>query len=101
MLRKARLHKRKRNYGEAVSLWEATLGCRGFSAEPYEELAKIYEHRFADLDKALGYTERALEQVALLQAMYPERLPPDIKENLVDRLQRLKRKKKRAGVCHK
>jgi hypothetical protein len=101
MLRKARLHKRKRNFAEAVSLWEATLGCRGFAAEPYEELAKIYEHRFADLDKALDYTERALEQVALLQAMYPERLPPYLKENLVDRLQRLKRKKQREGMCHK
>jgi len=100
MLRKARLHKRKRNFAEAVSLWEAALGCRGFSTEPYEELAKVYEHRLADLHKARDYTERALEQVALVQTLYPMRLPPYLKENLLERLQRLKRKQHQEGMCH-
>jgi hypothetical protein len=98
MLRKAGLHKRKRNFAEAVLLWEAALGCRGFSAEPYEELAKVYEHHLADFYKAGAYTERALEQIALVQALYPERVQPELKEGLLVRLRRLKRKQLRERV---
>jgi hypothetical protein len=97
MLRKARLHKRKRNFAEAASLWETALSCRGFSLEPYEELAKVYEHRLGDLEKARDYTERALDQVALVQTLYPERLPPHLQEKLMERLQRLKRKQHKEG----
>jgi hypothetical protein len=95
MLGKARLHKRKRNFEEAVHLWEAALTCRGFSPEPYEELAKIYEHHLADLELARNYTERALEQVALVQTLYPERGYRYLKENLMVRLRRLQRKLRR------
>lgn len=99
MMRKARLYKRKRNFEEAVSLWEAALSCRGFSAEPYEELAKVYEHCLSDLSKARDYTERALEQVSLIQKLHPDRLQPYLKEHLMGRLQRIKRKQTRKGMC--
>ena len=95
MLGKARLLKRKRNFAEAVHLWEAALTCRVFSPEPYEELAKIYEHHLADLHKARNYTERALEQVALVEKLRPQSLRPYLKENLLERLQRLKRKQQK------
>jgi len=98
MLRKARLHKRKGNVAEAVSLWEEALGCGGFSAEPYEELAKVYEHRLADLRKARDYTERALEQVTLVRTLRPERLRPYLQESLLERLRRIKRKQHRQGM---
>ena len=95
MLGKARLHKRKRNFAEAVHLWEDALTCRGFSAEPYEELAKAYEHHLADPELARRYTERALEQLALVQTLYPERGYRYLKENLMVRLRRLQRKLRR------
>jgi uncharacterized protein len=98
LLRKARLHKRKGNVAEAVSLWEEALGCGGFSAEPYEELAKIHEHRLADLGKARDYTERALEQAALVRTLRPERLRPGLQENLLERLRRIKRKQHKQGM---
>jgi hypothetical protein len=97
MLRKARLHKRKRNFAEAASLWETALSCRGGFLEPYEELAKVYEHRLGDLEKARDYTERALDQVALVQTLHPERLAPHLREKLIGRLQRLKRKQYKEG----
>jgi hypothetical protein len=95
MLGKGRLHKRKRNFEEAVHLWEDALTCRGFSPEPYEELAKVYEHHLADLHKARNYTERALEQVSLMQQLHPERVREQLKENLMVRLRRLQRKLRR------
>ena len=94
-LRKARLYKRQGNYQQAIELWENALRCRGFSPEPYEELAKVYEHHKVDLYKAQTYTERALEEVTLVQQLYPERLQPYLKEGLMLRLRRLKRKQGR------
>jgi tetratricopeptide (TPR) repeat protein len=98
MLRKARLHKRKGNFAEAVSLWQEALRSGGFSAEPYVELAKVYEHRFADMGKARDYTERALEQVTLVQALRPQRLSPYLEENLLERLRRIKQKQRKQGM---
>jgi hypothetical protein len=98
MLRKARLHKRKGNFAEAVSLWQEALRSGGLSAEPYVELAKVYEHRFADMGKARDYTERALEQVTLVQALRPQRLSPYLEENLLERLRRIKQKQRKQGM---
>lgn len=98
MLRKAGMHKRKGNVAEAVSLWEEALGCGDFSAEPYEELAKVYEHRRADLRRARDYTERALEQVTLVRSLRPERLRPGLQERLLERLRRIKRKQHKQGM---
>ncbi len=98
MLQKARLYKRKGCVAEAVSLWEEAIGCGGFSAEPYEELAKVYEHRLADLGKARDYTERALEQTTMVRSLRPGRLRSCLQESLLERLRRIKRKQHRQGV---
>ncbi len=96
LLRLARLHKRRRDYGFAESLWQEAIGCRGFNVEPYEELAKACEHHIRDLPAAKSYTERALENIRALEQLYPGRSFAAQKESLSWRLQRLERKLKGA-----
>lgn len=56
----ARLYKRRRQWDEAVALWDglAAEGC----ADAVEELAKYAEHRLRDFAVALRLTQRLVEQ---------------------------------------
>ena len=96
LLRKARLYKRNKNYKAAIPLWEQALSDKGFLIEPYEELAKTYEHHLQDPGKAKEYTERALNNLSLLEQLYPERMYYQQRNNLTWRLQRLSAKLQRA-----
>ncbi|HAE86289.1 MAG TPA: hypothetical protein DCG78_07310, partial [Anaerolineaceae bacterium] len=58
LLAQAKLHKRHRKFDWAVPLWEQAAA-EG-SLEAMEELAKYYEHRARQLEKALDYTNQAL-----------------------------------------
>lgn len=83
--RMAMLHKRLRQWQEAVSLWRRL-------AEDYAdrgawiELAKAYEHRLKQLPQALVCTERAM------QCCEREMTPPALEASLQNRYQRLQRK---------
>jgi len=90
----ARIHKKKRNYEAAMKVWEEAIQCKGFSVEPYEELAKVYEHRIADVDKAKSYTARALENLDLLVKINGRGSYRREKEALMRRLKRLNKKVK-------
>lgn len=92
LLRMARLHKKQQNYMAAIEYWQQTLSLAGFSVEPYEELAKVYEHRIGDLQRAKGYTTKALENVHLLQQLRNEGKYTEVKSGLLWRLNRIKRK---------
>jgi hypothetical protein len=94
LLAAARLHKRKRDYREALRLWEQAIACRGFCAEPYEELAKAFEHQFNDPGKARHYAARALENIGLLEQLGCEPSFAKAKAGFVWRLKRLERKGK-------
>ena len=96
-LRLARIHKRKRNWDQAVSLWLEALRSGEFSVEPYEELAKVYEHHIRDLLKARRFTEKALENVRLLEQLRGSGALRAERERLEWRLARLNRKLARAG----
>jgi hypothetical protein len=82
------LHKRNNNYSEAVPLWEqATLRHQIYA---FEELAKYYEHHTRDLEKALFWTTKGLEQIDSLNDLNPEKDLFNIE--FQHRLQRLQRK---------
>jgi uncharacterized protein YprB with RNaseH-like and TPR domain len=87
----AAYHKRQRQYGEAMKLWqEVTLREAPFSIFALEELAIYYEHRRRDFPAALAATEAALDSL---------RVSPDFKgilKRVSYRRERLKRKA--AGV---
>jgi uncharacterized protein YprB with RNaseH-like and TPR domain len=92
VLRLARIHKKKQDYEAAVKVWEEALQCKGFSVEPYEELAKVYEHRIVDFRKAKEYTVRALENLDLLVKINGRGSYQREKEGLMRRLKRLNKK---------
>ncbi|WP_071395547.1 ribonuclease H-like domain-containing protein [Bacillus tuaregi] len=78
--------KKKQNWPEAVSLWEEVVS-QGDSLSQVEaciELAKIYEHRYKNMDKALGVTEQALDIYG--------RQHNRVYDDLLKRMNRLKRK---------
>ena len=59
--RLALIYKRQENYPQAMQLWE--LAANSKSVLAHIELAKYYEHRIHDYEKAIYWTEAALNQV--------------------------------------
>jgi len=57
-------YKRLGNWNEAVGLWQQLLDEGSFRPEPYEELAKYYEHQVGDLDRAEHVVVKARGQGA-------------------------------------
>jgi len=86
--RMALLEKRRGNWEGAIHLWEKQIGDMViFTLEPYEELAKYYEHQVRDYGKAADIVNAALDQV-------PRHREEDI-EALQYRMNRLQRKMER------
>jgi uncharacterized protein YprB with RNaseH-like and TPR domain len=98
LLRLARICKKNKDFPAACSLWEQALENKGFSIEPYEELAKACEHHLNDLSRAKQYTQRALENITTLEQLYPYKSYGPFKQSLAWRLQRLERKLGRRSV---
>jgi len=92
LLRLARLHKKRGQLEYATRLWEEALSIGGFSVEPYEELAKAFEHRIRDLQRAREYTVRALENVKLLERLRDSHQFREERLRLEHRLRRIERK---------
>ena len=62
LLRLAQGEKRRERWEEARALWEAaTRGPRDFDPRPWEEIAKVHEHRRRDLAAARLVVEEALD----------------------------------------
>jgi len=61
LLSRSRIYKRKREYSEAVRLWQQAFELG--SEEAALELAKYYEHTAKDYSKALEYTDFLLERI--------------------------------------
>jgi uncharacterized protein YprB with RNaseH-like and TPR domain len=92
LLRLARIHKKVQDYKGAMKAWEEAIRCKGFSIEPYEELAKVYEHRVVDLGKAKAYTVRALENLDLLVKINGRGSHRREKDELMRRLKRINKR---------
>jgi len=87
LARMAYREKRRRRWDEARALWLELAGVRaGFDPRPWEEMAKIDEHRRRDLSAALDVVTHALEIAAALGA------PAAARDGLSHRLARLSRR---------
>jgi hypothetical protein len=79
----ATVYKRKNRWEKALGIWEE-INSEGLSFYAVEELAKYYEHRAKDPEKALKLVNK------LLNRRLP--LPGDRKASLLHRKQRLEKK---------
>ncbi len=58
------IYKKEKKYKEAVKVWESAIDSDyKFTFSPYIELAKYYEHREKNFEKALNYTSTVLEKL--------------------------------------
>jgi len=87
LLRLAGHEKRLARWDEARALWEAaTRSERGFDPRPWEEMAKLYEHRRQDLAAARAVVEDALSRARV------HRQPEGVVGTFEHRLERLTRR---------
>ena len=83
--------KRRARWDASRVLWEAAArGARFFDSRPWEEMAKIHEHRLRDLAAAHAVVTEALEHARV------HRAPGGVVEALHHRLGRLSRRLARA-----
>jgi uncharacterized protein YprB with RNaseH-like and TPR domain len=93
LLRLAWREKRRARWIEARSLWEAAArSARGFDPRPWEEMAKVDEHRRRDFLAAHRLVQEAL---TLARA---HRAPESVLGALAHRLERLARRARLAGA---
>jgi hypothetical protein len=87
LLRLARREKGLARWDEARALWEAAMRSElGFDPQPWEELAKLYEHRHRDLGAAYAVVGDALSRARA------HRAAPRVVGALEHRLERLTRR---------
>ncbi|HYB41732.1 MAG TPA: ribonuclease H-like domain-containing protein, partial [Candidatus Methylomirabilis sp.] len=86
LLRLARREKEAARWDEARALWEAAMQSEyGFDPRPWEEVAKLFEHRRRDLDAARAVVENGLARARAHRAA--ERVLGGL-EHRLDRLTR-------------
>ena len=87
LLRLAAVEKRRARWDEARAFWEAAIsGARWFDPRPWEEIAKVHEHRRRDLPAARALVEAALTRGRQHSA------PDHILASFTHRLDRLTRR---------
>ena len=87
LLRLAAAEKRRTRWDEACALWEDAIGAaRGFDPRPWEEIAKVHEHRRRDPAAARAVVETALAR-ARQDGYAPERAR-GASQHRLDRLSR-------------
>jgi uncharacterized protein len=92
-----RIYKHKRNWTDAVEVWEEAVRTGPWRLEPYEEIAKVYEHRLGDLELALEIVSRAVTRIEIARELNPSSRLRDERVLLEHRLNRLRRKTGRDG----
>ncbi len=85
-------YKRTNRWDKAVELWLEMLAKGISSIEVLVELAKYYEHQVNDYAKAISYTRTALNDIDFKEMVQPAAIPPELREELLHRFRRLKRK---------
>ncbi len=71
----ARLYKRIGRLEQAVGIWQRLVAEPGWTIHPYVELAKYYEHRVRDYDRAIAVVRAALGRLAARASAAPARAP--------------------------
>ena len=85
------------DWDQAVMLWNELIATGGFVFEAYEELAKYYEHRAADLNAAGDIVRQGLASLDIMEQIKPDAMLSIYRENLSHRLKRIQRKKQSSG----
>ena len=90
--------KRMGRWERAVAVWQEIIQIMPDQIYAYEELAKYYEHRSTQINKAIYVVERALERIELSTALRPDLTSNTDLRDLKYRLARLKRKQKKLNA---
>jgi len=86
--------KRLGDWEKAVKIWELMIKTTSQRMMAYEELAKYYEHRTGEIERAIEIVKRGLEWIQFTGALRPFRDLKGDQKDLLYRLARLNRKKK-------
>ncbi|MBC8184753.1 ribonuclease H-like domain-containing protein [candidate division KSB1 bacterium] len=83
-------YKRTGNFDKATQLWHQLVQQGKFRIEPFEELAKYYEHKTKNLKMASQIVEKALENLNVLEELGSNIYINQDKQNMIHRLNRIK-----------
>jgi len=86
-------YKRLAQWENAVALWHDLLATGSFRIEPYEELAKYFEHHARDFERAEEIVIKGLKYLDILEQLECNILCAVYRERLTYRLKRIQRKK--------
>jgi hypothetical protein len=89
--------KQNRRWTEAVEVWEEAVRTGPWRIEPYEEIAKAYEHRLVDLERASDVVRRAMSRIEIARELNPSHRLREELAGLEHRLNRLRRKIEQDG----
>jgi uncharacterized protein YprB with RNaseH-like and TPR domain len=90
-LRLGIIHKRNRQWDLAINQWQRMIQTGMFSVQPYEELAKYYEHHARDYVTAIMWVTRAIDHLQIQMDLRSEK-NGHVLDRLKGRLERLQRK---------
>ncbi|WP_188646737.1 ribonuclease H-like domain-containing protein [Marinithermofilum abyssi] len=85
--------KKRQSWEEAVGLWESWRREDRWNIQPYVELAKYYEHKALQVEKALVCTEEAIDLIRRRKRLVPSPQLETQLEELQYRAERLRRKR--------
>ncbi|GBE26771.1 hypothetical protein BMS3Bbin03_00690 [bacterium BMS3Bbin03] len=88
----AQLYKRRQEWKKANNLWKTMMMTARFELEPYEELAKYYEHQARDCEEAHKICLEAQKRISLLEQLGKHPVSIVQKQALTHRIDRLARK---------
>jgi len=91
-LRLSYCYKRLGQWDNAVELWERLLSEGQFRYEPFEELAKYYDHHIRDYKKAEQIVQKALKNLEMMEQLRRSQIFNDYRKSFVHRLERIQRK---------
>ncbi len=85
-------YKKMGNFPEAAKIWQECIQNSQFHPVPYIELAKYFEHKKKDLEKAKNLVSKGLAEMSILQQLNLKPEWIDYKRDLYHRFTRLDRK---------
>ncbi len=100
----AELYKKRKNDTLSIHLWERVLEVKQGSSyaivEASIELAKFYEHRLKNLEKALHYAEVAKQRTALRLSLFRgDPKQREVVHKIEKRIDRLRKKNQNLNLC--
>jgi len=86
------LLKRHTSWENCINIWEELIQSENFALQSFEEIAKYYEHKVRDINKAKEYTKRALNYLEIISELNSTKFTVNERNILQHRLSRLNSK---------